>query len=64
MKYLLSLFRRHTPLELATKELVQAQIGKLEADTAAEYAEAIGLYNQSRIERLKAYINELTKETA
>jgi hypothetical protein len=62
MKALLSLFRQRTPLELATSELIEAQRSKLASDTAGDYADAVSLYNQHRIERLRAYINELTEE--
>ena len=43
-------------------ELVDAQREKLQAESGAEYAEALVIYNQSRIERLTAYIAQATKE--
>lgn len=57
-----ALFRTPTPLEAATRELVQAQHAKLEAQTAVEYATAITAYNDKRITRLLKYINEETGE--
>ena len=57
---LLALFHKPTPLEAATRELVQAQHAKLEAQTAVEYATAITAYNDKRITRLLKYINEET----
>lgn len=62
MNWIKKLFTRATPLELATMELVEAQRSKLEAESGAEYAEALVIYNQSRIERLTAYIAQATKE--
>ena len=59
-EYLKSLFRKRTPLELATGELVQAERSKLEAETGREYADALVKYNTSRIARLRKYINEET----
>lgn len=49
--------RRLTPLERAARELDEALLAKLDADSAADYAEAISTYNKARIERLRAYIN-------
>lgn len=54
------LFRRPTPLELATQELIEAEREKLSAQSAREYAEAMALYHTARIERLLAYINSAT----
>ena len=59
-EYLKSLFRKRTPLELATEELVQAERSKLEAESGREYADALVKYNTSRIARLRKYINEET----
>ena len=50
-----------SPLELATRELVQAERSKLEAETAQEYAAALVSYNAARIARLTQYIHGLTK---
>ena len=60
MNWLLHLFRKPTPLEAATRELILAQHAKLEAQTAVEYATAITAYNDKRITRLLKYINEET----
>jgi hypothetical protein len=53
-----------TPLELATKELIEAEHAKLAAQSAAEYATSLVSYNDKRIFRLMKYINEFTKTTA
>lgn len=54
------LFHKVTPLEKAATELNEAMLAKLEADSAGEYADAISVYNASRIERLTKYIKEIT----
>ena len=52
MKKLLELFKQPTPLQMVAAELAQAHLSKLEAETAAEYAQSVVSYNLSRIERL------------
>ena len=51
MNWIKKLFAQATPLELAVAELVDAQREKLQAESGAEYAEALVIYNQSRIEK-------------
>jgi hypothetical protein len=51
-----------TPLELAARELVQAQRGKLEAETAMDYATSMVMYNDERIERLVRRLNEMKEQ--
>jgi len=53
-----------TPLELAARELVQAQRAKLEAESACEYAASMIQYNDDRINRLRVRLTELQGETA
>jgi hypothetical protein len=53
-----------TPLELAVRELVQAQRSKLEAESACEYAANMVDYNDARISRLKRRVIELQGEIA
>lgn len=48
--------RRLTPLERAARELDDALLAKLDADSACDYALANSIYNEARIERLRAYI--------
>ena len=52
-----------TPLELAARELVQAQRAKLEAESACEYAANMVQYNEDRINRLTRRLTELQGET-
>ena len=56
---MLNPFRKPSPLSLATAELEDAQRELLAASSAAEYAEAMCVYHQQRIERLRAVIAEL-----
>jgi hypothetical protein len=53
-----------TPLELAARELVQAQRAKLEAESALDYAANMVQYNDDRIVRLKVRLTELQGEIA
>jgi hypothetical protein len=53
-----------TPLEMAARELVEAQRAKLEAESAADYAINMVQYNNERIDRLRVRIVELRGEAA
>lgn len=55
---LLTLLRRPTLGQTVAAELAEAERGKLEAETAREYADSVVKYNDLRIRRLKAYLNE------
>jgi len=57
------LFRTPTPLELAARELAEAERSLLSAHTAREYADAMVMYNQERIHRLHRYIKETKDES-
>ena len=57
---ILNPFRKPSPLSLATAELEDAQRELLAASSTAEYAEAMCIYHQQRIERLRATVVELT----
>jgi hypothetical protein len=46
-------------MELAARELVDAQRSKLDAETARDYAGCIVEYNNRRIVRLQAYLKEV-----
>ena len=54
-------FGKLTLLEMASSELAEAERGKMEAETAKEFADASVTYNTARIKRLRAQINEITK---
>jgi hypothetical protein len=51
-----------SPLEMAARELVQAQRAKLEAESAREYAHAMVCYNADRILRLQERLNEMKEQ--
>jgi hypothetical protein len=51
-----------TPLEMAARELVQAQRAKLEAESACDYASSMVMYNDERIERLARRLNEMKEQ--
>ena len=53
-----------TPLEMAARELVEAQRSKLEAESAREYAYHMVRYNDDRINRLRERLDELKGEQA
>jgi len=53
-----------TALEMAAKELVEAQRAKLKAESAMEYALSVVDYNDARIKRLRMRMNELQGEQA
>ena len=64
MKLLKKLMSIPTPLEMAAKELVEAQLAKLKAESAMEYALSMVDYNDARIKRLRMRMNELQGEQA
>jgi uncharacterized protein YaaN involved in tellurite resistance len=47
-----------TLLEITKEELREAQLEKLKAESAADYANSVVAYNEARIERLKDRIEE------
>lgn len=63
LKDITNLFRTPTALEIAARELAQAERALLEAETAREYATAMVEYNQERIHRLRRYLKEARDES-
>ncbi len=55
-------FGKLTLLEIASTELAEAERKKMEAQTGVEYSSAIVTYRTAQIKRLKATIQELSKE--
>ena len=55
-------FREPTPLEVLTRELAEATLEKLEAETAVDWAQSVVSYNRVRVERLNEYIATYSKE--
>ena len=59
IQYVKDLLRTKTPVEMVEKELTEAQLAKLQAETSVEYSQAIVDYNKQRIMRLSKRIQEL-----
>ena len=59
---LLNPFRTPSPEELIARELDQARRGLLEAQTGRDYASAMVLYHETRIDRLRAQLEVMTQE--
>ena len=62
VKYIKDIMRARTIYEVIAKELQEAHLRKLEAETAAEYAYAAIEYNENRIQRLERRLFEHKKE--
>jgi len=58
IKYIKDILRSKTISEVIYTELQDAHLRKLEAETAAEYANAAMQYNEERIKRLEARLLE------
>lgn len=56
--------RKLTPLEIATRELAEAELSKLAAQTGQEYSSAMVQYHSTRISRLRAFIAAQAKSEA
>ena len=60
IRFLKDYYRDLTPREMIQRELSEAAIQLLEAESGAEYAQSIISFNQARIKRLTARLGELT----
>ena len=58
VKYIKDILRSKTISEVIYAEMQEAHLRKLEAETAAEYANAAIQYNEERIKRLEARLTE------
>ena len=56
------MYKRVTPAQAIVRELAEAEMALLRAETGVEYAQAAVTYNKSRVKRLKAYLNVPTEE--
>lgn len=63
LKRTFNIFRTPSALEIAARELAQAERALLEAETAREYATAMVDYNNERIHRLRRFIKETRDES-
>lgn len=61
LKFIGDFVRQPTQMEMVNKELEEAKLEKLEAETAVEYAQSIVQYNTKRIDRLNTYITDKEK---
>jgi hypothetical protein len=57
-------FRTPSEQELIARELDQARRGLLEAQTGRDYASAMVLYHESRIDRLRTKLEILSQENS
>ena len=62
IKYVKDILRARTIYEVIAKELQEAHLRKLEAETAAEYSRAAIQYNDARIARLQKRLLDHTQE--
>lgn len=62
LKYVREILRAKTIREVIAKELREAHLKKLEAESAVEYARSVVMYNEQRIKRLQDRLLEHTEE--
>ena len=62
IKYVKDILRARTIYEVIAKELQEAHLRKLEAETATEYSRAAIKYNDERIKRLEARLLKHTED--
>jgi len=62
LKYIKELMKPKPISEIIEKEMREAVIKKLEAESAVEYARSIVTYNEQRIKRLEQRLLEHTSE--
>ena len=61
IQQLKKLTRRLTPVEMAATELAEAELHKLEAHSAVEYATSVVSYEDARIKRLRKFLADAEK---
>jgi len=59
INFLRDLLRARTRREILLKELKEAYLSKLNAETALEYAESVLQYNEARIARINKRLADL-----
>jgi hypothetical protein len=57
VRYIKDLVKPRTIREVILKELQEAQLRKLDAESAVEYAVSVVQYNEKRIKRLEERLN-------
>ena len=53
--------RRLTPVEMEASELADAELHRLEAHSAMEYASSVVSYEDARIKRLRKFLSDAEK---
>jgi hypothetical protein len=53
--------RRLTPVEMAATELAEAELHRLEAHSAVEFANSMVAYEDARIKRLRKFLTDAEK---
>jgi hypothetical protein len=61
-QHLKRIMRRLTPQEMAAAELADAELHRLEAHTAMEYASSVVSYEDARIKRLRKFLADAEKQ--
>lgn len=61
IQQLKKLTRRLTPVEMAATELAEAELHRLEAHSAVEYATSVVSYEDARIKRLRKFLADAEK---
>jgi hypothetical protein len=62
INFLRDLLRARTRREILLKELKEAYLSKLNAETALEYAESVLQYNEARIARINKRLADLGED--
>lgn len=62
INFLRDILRARTRREILLKELKEAYLSKLNAETALEYAESVLQYNEARIARINKRLTDLGEE--
>ena len=57
------IIRRLTPVKMAAAELADAELHRLEAQSAVEYANSVVSYEDARIKRLRKFLADAEKQT-
>jgi hypothetical protein len=60
-QHLKRVFRKLTPAEMAATELAEAELNRLDAQTAVEYATSVVGYEDARIKRLRKFLADQEK---
>ena len=55
-------FRRPSPTEMAAAELIEAELNRLKAQSAVEYATSVVTYEDARIKRLRKFLADSEKQ--